>query len=225
MSTWFRNRPLALQFACLCLPVLAVACVMNYVTGFEVKRTFFEGTGILTILLIFVTRKPVYMFLKTLPHPHRCFAMVFFLVLFLSHLVYKPRTTFPFVSWDMYATSMTSNEATFYQYRGLGASREAITINPSRLFPPLKGSLILELERRFKSLQKAGDETQDSVEQKKQLREILSSIGHRYNRVQPDNPISALEVHHCTLSLKAVSPSEAVCRPLLRVELQGGKTE
>ncbi len=134
------------------LLIVFVAVLINKITWGDPKRAFFEGVGILLILLMIIIQKPVRIYLEHLPTLHKMIVTVFFLLLVAAELVDKSRTTFPFVSFKLYSIPMKSSEVIFYRYEGSNEFGHKVLLSPGKLFPTAARSFHLGIEELMKSV-------------------------------------------------------------------------
>lgn len=215
-----KNKFLILVCGLCSLAAFAGLAAHRFATGI-LKPALFESLLILTVCLVFFTRRNVAEFFLGLSRPVKAFSAVFFLLILTGQAASVNSAAFPFVSWTMYGAPKTGPVAQFLEYRGIAASGKRVFLSPGRLFPSLKRNMLdANLERLSGAfgpddgpstlpdaredrlprwLKDAGGFLRphlklDRGEMKKRAGEILEALALRHNRAHPGDPVLAVEI-------------------------------
>lgn len=164
-------------------------------------------------LLLFVgLQKPVISTLKALRLPYRVFLVMLVLLLIGGQLVDRGSETFPFVGWSMYAQP-AHGDPQYYDYTMVSKSGREMPLEVFRL----SGSLSYRLMFPLKNMARNIAQTPEGPGRQATITDYegaLQAMARTYNRRNPEDPIQAIRVWHCTIPLHQYHHPTSIRREL-----------
>jgi hypothetical protein len=138
----------AVKVSLFCFSLLLVCYCFLRLTWAVSMAPMGEAFGIALFLFIFLQISSVRSYILSLPGPIAMVFTIFFFVFCLCHCMAIPRTTFPFVPWNMYSTETRfSDLVKFYRYEAITVSGKKVSIKPELYFRSLSsGRIITDLD-------------------------------------------------------------------------------
>ncbi|GEM_PF-6430065 len=85
----------------------------------------------------FISLSPVRRFLAGIPKSYVWTVVAFYALATVGQLVSRPRDTFPFVTWNMYSSTVKTQEHFFLELYGVRDDGAKTRLNVARIFPSL----------------------------------------------------------------------------------------
>jgi hypothetical protein len=110
--------------------------------------------------------------------------------------------SFPFVSWQMYAT-VRHGDVTVYEYDAVLRSGARVALVPGRFLGPESADRLMEALRRQVERVRAGGEGPPADTAWREHEQTLQALAGRYDREHPDNPVARVLVSHRTVTIRS----------------------
>lgn len=149
-----QNSSYVLIFGFFGVSLLLLCYVFLRITWAVSMGPLWEAIGIVLFLSIFLQIKSVKFYILHLPKPVLKTYSIFFFIFCLCHCISIPRTTFPFVPWNMYSVETNlSNVVKFFRYEATTRSGQEISLKPEIYFRSLSnGRIVTDLDKLTNSI-------------------------------------------------------------------------
>ncbi|MCA9401523.1 MAG: hypothetical protein KC713_07835 [Candidatus Omnitrophica bacterium] len=138
------------------------------------------------LALIIFSNKAFHYFYRYLPKNFQIFSTVFFSLLILFHLVDIPRTTFPFVSWQMFGRTIKKRQVDAYKFYGHLADGNQKELYLPHILPTLQnGRLTGALKSRIGAIVAYRDNRQGNEPAEEILPKSDSALKEAIYKIRP----------------------------------------
>jgi len=103
---------------------------------------YMEWLGISFVIIALLSLKPIQIYTQAIPRKLKCFYTGLFFIFCFFQLAGVPRSSFPFIPWQMFSYPRYTSEVYFYEYRGVTQSGQDVKLYPPRYFKPLSSGRI-----------------------------------------------------------------------------------
>jgi len=137
-----------------CASLIVISYIFLRITWAVFMTPLWETISIAVFLFFFLQIKAIRIYLTTLPKPLLKAYFIFFFIFCICHCIDIPRTTFPFVPWNMFSDETRySDLVKFFRYEAITQSGKKVTIRPELYFRSLSnGRIVTDLDNLVSSI-------------------------------------------------------------------------
>jgi len=173
-----------LKLGLFCGSLVVICFIFLRITWAIFMTPLWETMAIAVFLFLFLQIPVIKSYIQSLPQGFiRAFFILFF-VFSVCHCISIPRTTFPFVPWNMFSDETRfSNQVKFYKYEAITMSGQKVAIYPELYFRSLaNGRIVTDLDNLIGSIALYNAKNENDLFKRRQ--QLLDDYSHKQGGIK-----------------------------------------